>query len=253
MAKPSTNRLSQAYKSQQTQRVLATLDRILNRAPVGNGRVVPSETSLAIHDGRRLDATVMFLDICKFSSRPSWTSEEQELLLRILSLFFTEMIRIVEDFDGFVEKNTGDGLMAYFVARPEHSEPVQQRALSAALTMFSAANSLINPILQASNIERLAFRVCLDHGPITVAKVGAARGFNGILAIGTTANIASKMLDFADPDSILVGTQVLAGIPADWQRRFVRFKTQETGWMYRESGQPYAFWEYTGRWTESSQ
>jgi len=38
-------------------------------------------------------------------------------MLRVLNLFFTEMIRIVEDYGGAVEKNTGDGLMAYFEDR----------------------------------------------------------------------------------------------------------------------------------------
>ena len=32
----------------------------------------------------------------------------------MLSLFFSEMIRVVGDYGGTVEKNTGDGIMAYF-------------------------------------------------------------------------------------------------------------------------------------------
>jgi class 3 adenylate cyclase len=90
----------------------------------------------------------------------------------------------------------------------------------------------------------------MDHGPITVAKVGVARGFNGIVAIGTTANIASKMLAVADQDTILIGTKMLEGIPAAWSREFVKLKTTETGWTYTANGAPYAFWVYTGRWKD---
>jgi adenylate cyclase len=250
MTSPSTDRLTRAYFDRQTSRTLTTLQSIVSRDPVGAGRVVPSAETIAIHEGRRLPATVMFLDICKFSARPAWTEQAQQTLLQILSLFFTEMIRIVEDYSGFVEKNTGDGLMAYFVKEPNDETSAQQRAVSAALTMFSAADRLINPILRASNIAPLDFRICLDHGPITVAKVGAARGFNGMLAIGTVANVASKMLDVADANSMLIGTDVVSGLPAEWQRQYVRLKTLDTGWVYTATGLSYAFWEYTGRWTE---
>lgn len=249
MTSPSTDRLTRAYFDMQTARTLATLNRLARIEPVGAGRVVPDTDDITIHEGRRLDAVVMFLDICKFSGRPAWTEQEQEVLLRVLSLFFTEMIKTIEDYGGVVEKNTGDGLMAYFVRQPEDSVFVHQRALSAALTMFSAAERLINPVIEAAQIERIRFRICMDHGPITVAKVGAARGFNGIVAVGTTANIASKMLAVADPDSILLGSRMLAGLPPSWTREYVRLKTLETGWLYRANDAPYAFWEYTGRWT----
>ena len=78
---------------------------------MGDGRVVPEDESLSIGDGRRLWMSVMFIDICGFSTRAMETVEEQDLMLRILNLYFTEMIRIAEEYDGNVEKNTGDGLL----------------------------------------------------------------------------------------------------------------------------------------------
>ena len=230
-----------------------SLRKIVGRDPVGPGRTIPAPENISIYDGRRFEATVVFLDICKFSERAAWTEGEQETLLRVLSLFFTEMIRVIEDNGGFVEKNTGDGLMAYFVRQSEDAVSVQQRALVTALTMFSAAERLINPILKSANIAELEFRICLDHGPITVAKVGAARGFNGIVAIGTTANIASKMLAIAGPNNLLVGSKVLGGLPVEWVRQFVQLKTAKTGWYYSDTGAPYEFWEYTGRWKDPTE
>lgn len=250
MPSGNTQFFSKAYRDRQVSRTLATLDRIVSHGDVAAGRVIPESEDLSIHAGRRLEATVMFLDISRFSQRPGWTEVEQETLLRILSLFFTEMIRIVEDFGGVVEKNTGDGLMAYFAKGTADIVPVQQRALSAALTMFYAADNLINPILDRANVAKVEFRICMDHGPITVAKVGSARGFNGIVAIGTTANIASKMLDLAEPNSILIGGEMLVGIPPAWSAQWAQLSTQDTGWIYRSNGLPYAFWRYVGRWKE---
>ena len=249
MADPNLSRLTEAYEARQIKRTLDTLNKIVARSPISAGRVVPTAEGVAIYDGRRIDASVMFMDICKFSQRPSWTDAEQQTLLQIIALLFTEMIRIIEDHGGVVEKNTGDGLMAYFVKQSSVDVSAQQRALSAALTMFSAKDRLINPIIQQSGLQTIDFRICMDHGPITVANVGAARGFKGMVAIGATANIASKMLGFADSNEILIGTKLVQGLPSDWVVKWVKLKTSETGWVLRESDAPYSFWNYTGRWS----
>lgn len=243
------NGLTRPYLEKQLTRNISAATQIGKRTEVSTGRVIPSSGDLPIHVGRRLDATVLFLDICKFSTRPAWTETEQENLLRILSLFFSEMIRIVEDYGGVVEKNTGDGLMAYFTRRSNDGVAPQQLAVATALTMFSAAELILNPIIRHAGLEPFDFRVGIDHGPITVAQVGAARGFNGIVAIGATANIACKMLHGADANSVVIGTKVLEGLPIGWQQQYVRFKSNETGWYYTDTGYPYQFWAYTGRWT----
>lgn len=247
MAEPNFNKLSQSYLGQQVARTMASLHRIVGREPVANGRVIPTADGLAIHDGRRLEATVMFMDICRFSDRPAWTEAEQQTLFQTIALLFTEMIRIIEDHGGVVEKNTGDGLMAYFVRNGPTT--AQHQALAAALTMFYAKDRIINQVLIDSALQPIDFRICMDHGPVTIAKVGSARGFNGIVAIGTTANIASKMLSVADANSILVGTKFLTGIPQDWMSLWITYETSDTGWGFRETGSPYAFWRYNGRWT----
>ncbi|MFS2150660.1 adenylate/guanylate cyclase domain-containing protein [Rhizobium sp. Rhizsp42] len=241
-------RLSKTYFERQLARNLAAAKQISERSAVTAGRVIPDATDLPIHAGRRLDAAVMFLDISKFSSRPSSTDAEQENLLRILSLFFTEMIRVIEDYGGYLEKNTGDGLMAYFTKEAGDTVSVQQKAVSAALTMFTAAAEIVNPLIIASNLVPIDFRICIDHGPITVAKVGAARGFNGIVAIGATANIASKMLAVADANTLLLGQSMLSGLPANWLQNWVTLKSADTGWIFTETGKPYGFWQYNGRW-----
>jgi class 3 adenylate cyclase len=248
MTNPSADVLTSAYFGKQAQRVRTSLDQIVSRAKPVDGRTIPSADSLPINDARRIEATVLFLDICSFSKRASETAEEQTVLVRILALFFTEMVRIIEDHGGTVEKNTGDGLMAYFMASGGDATSSQQQAVACALTMFSATTSLINPILEKSSLEPLKFRVCLDHGNITVARIGAAKRFNSFVAVGTTANIACKMLSFADDNSILIGNSLLEGLPTAWQEQFVKLKTYDSGWIFRATGSPYPFWEYIGRW-----
>jgi adenylate cyclase len=248
MAIPSNELLTKAYHDAQRSRILSNRDRIVELGDaVANGRVIPNTADLEINTGRRLNATVLFLDISKFSLRPAESVEEQDMLLRILNLFFSEMVHIVENYGGVIEKNTGDGLMAYFVPDESRNGDVRQRAVAAAMTMFHAVERFINPILGHTPTAPLSFRVCLDHGWITVARVGAARRFNNIVAVGTTANIACKMLSRAEIDTILLGDNVLPGLPKEWSR-YVTLKDANTGWKWRNTNSPYRFWEFSGRW-----
>lgn len=242
------NAFEQQYNQTQLDRIKASLEQI-RQAESSPGRVIPDQETLVLGDGRRLSMAIMFLDICGFSSRPIETEEEQSLMMKALNFFFTEMVRIAEDYGGTVEKNTGDGLMAYFEDNGgEPSTKGSQRAVACGLTMFRATNNFLNPVLKQSNVQEIQFRIAIDHGYITIAKLGAARRFNSIVAIGTTANVANKMLRFAGPSEMVIGDTVKKELPASWHQYALQIN-ESSGWVYRSSGQPYPFYKYTGRWT----
>jgi adenylate cyclase len=241
--------LDAACWATQRDRVEQLRQKISGRPIVGEGRVVPEDDSLAIGDGRRLWMAVMFIDICGFSSRGMETIEEQDLMLRVLNLYFSEMIKIAEEYGGNVEKNTGDGLLVYFndnEGTPPESGP--KRAVACALTMFAATKNLINPIVIASGSKEIEFRVSIDYGAVTIARIGSARRFNANAAIGTTANFASKMLTFAKAGEIVIGESARAKLPIDWQIRWTVAVPEPSGWTYRRDNSPYILYRYFGRW-----
>lgn len=241
--------LQDSYWRSQCERVEQLRQKICVRPKIGDGRSVPDDEALSLGDGRRLSMAVMFLDICGFSSREMETIEEQDLMLRVLNLFFSEMIRIVEEYGGNVEKNTGDGLMVYFNdgegTPPENGT---KRGVASALTMFEANNYLIKPILRATPTKEIEFRISIDYGSVTVARLGPPRRFNANVAIGATANFASKMLRHAGPGEIVLGEGAKNQLPGDWQVLWTERMLVETGWVYRLSGQPYPLYKYKGRW-----
>lgn len=241
--------LDATYWTAQKERVEQLREKISGRPAVGDGRLVPDDESLSIGNGRRLWMAVMFIDICGFSSRGMETVEEQDLMLRMLNLYFTEMIRIAEEYGGNVEKNTGDGLLVYFndgEGTPPESGP--KRAVACALTMFAATEHLINPIIKASNAKPIEFRASIDYGAVTIARIGAPRRFNANTAIGTTANFASKMLGLANPGEIVIGESAKTKLPIDWQRQWTTRVPEPTGWTYRNDSSPYLLYRYSGRW-----
>lgn len=244
-----STQLTQAYRQAQVERLKVALMRLSNRPRVATtGRVVPVGSDLALGTGRRLRMAVMFLDLSGFSEWPAESDGEQERLLRIFDLFFTEMIRVAEDYGGTVEKNTGDGLMTYF--EDSGGEPVESgtlRAVACALTMMDTTKQLINPVLRLFGAQEIEFRVGIDSGAVTVGRIGAAKRFGSLVAIGTTANLACKMLDVARAGEILIGANAFLDLPLSWQA-WCQLRTIHTGWRYRLTGLPYPFYQYCGRW-----
>lgn len=243
--------LTRKYWSTQQERVEQLRAKIEARPMVGDGRKLPEDDSLAIGDGRRLSMAIMFIDICRFSSRNLETQQEQGLMLKVLNLFFTEMIRICEEYGGKVEKNTGDGLMVYF--KDNDGDPPEngsKRAISCALTMLVANEYLLSPILINSGVEPFKFRTSIDHGNVTIANIGAPRRYSSNAAIGSTANFSSKMLKKAGPNEIVIGANARAELPVYWQHAFTTPCLEPTGWNYTSSGAEYKLYKYIGRWTK---
>jgi adenylate cyclase len=242
--------LDTSYWAAQKDRIEQLRKNIASRPKIGDGRVVPEDESLSIGDGRRLSMAVMYLDICEFSSRGMATLEDQDLMLRVLNLYFTEMIRIAEEYGGNVEKNTGDGLLIYFndgEGMPTELGP--KRAVACALTMFATTKHLINPIVVVSGVKQIDFRISIDYGQVTIARIGAPKRFNANTAIGNTANFASKMLRFAKAGEIVLGESAKHCLPFDWQIRWTTPVVEPTGWLNIEDNSPYILYRYIGRWS----
>lgn len=242
--------IERGYWEAQIQRIRNLRDKIISRGTVlTSGRIIPEGPDLTLGEGRRLKMAVMFLDISGFSSRDMETELEQNTMLSAMNLFFSEMIKIAEDYGGTVEKNTGDGIMAYFEDYTDNIlEGGCKRAIACALTMFAANEKLISPILIGSNIFPFNFRISINYGWVTIANLGAPRRFNAYVAIGTTANVAAKMLQKASAGEIIIGESVRNALPIEWQIKYTLIQLEPSGWVYKFSLIPYNLYKYTGRW-----
>ena len=240
--------LESNYWAEQTARVDRLVGQVRQGDQVAAGRLVPEREDLVIGTGRRLRTAVLFLDVSGFSALPSESVEEQDLLLRALNVFFSEMVRVAEDYGGTVEKNTGDGLMAYF---PDEAAPATNgatRAVAAALTMQTANQLLISPHFRASGLRPFDFRIGIDTGFVTIARLGAPKRYNSAAAIGATANPACKLLALGGANDLLLGDNAKRDLPFGWQVEWATALGLATGWTFRQSGQSYPAWRFTGRW-----
>lgn len=218
------------------------------RNALKEGRVIPDEEDLEIGKGRSLDLAVLFLDICSFSTWPQGGPADQNVILSIFNIFMAEMMRIAEDYGGVVEKNTGDGLMAYFGG--EGALPAAdacKSAVGAAITMHYISKNMLNPALKRDGFREVDFRVGVDYGPVTIAVVGGKRRFKSCVAIGSTAIIANRILDDCGANQVVVGKMVADNLPVGWKEHCLLLKT-ETGWVQGTQNNHYPFYTYDGRW-----
>lgn len=207
------------------------------------GRVIPDEEQLAIGEAKHFDRmAILFLDICGFSNIPNWTTFEQKGVLKILNLFMGEMLAIVRDFNGTFEKNTGDGLMAYFGEGASTDEEAVRPAVEAAVMMHFINDTWIKLFLNDDKQPPIAFRIGIDVGPITIARVAIHGGSHGgIVAIGTTANVACKLMKQIPNGGICIGEKTYKSLPNRWAQS-CKPVDQPTGFVYIGTGVQYPAW-----------
>jgi adenylate cyclase len=207
---------------------------------------MPDREDITIGSGKRFELAILFLDLVGFSARSNWTQQEQNTTLGIMNVLMAEMLSIVNDFGGTYEKNTGDGLMAYF---GESGSTVAERvkpAVEAAAVMHFFNDHVMTPWLESQNIEPLRFRIGIDHGPVTIARVGIRGEKSSRVAIGTSANIASKLMNRIPNGGICIGDTVYRSLPNNWGLT-CRQCDEASGFVYVANQVPYPAWELNHR------
>ena len=212
------------------------LDEIL---PITLGRVVPDDEDLMIGDARRLKLAVLFLDICGFSKIDSEEDKDQDRVLKLLNLFMAEMLYVVREHGGTFEKNTGDGLMAYFGGGASDST---LQAVEAAVTMHHYNDRVISPRLRSHGLEEVRFRVGVETGRVTVANVGVRGDHHSLVALGNTANIACRLMELIPDGGIALGDITRKLLPEDWKGQTAAIGSVP-GYVFRDTTTPYPAWE----------
>jgi class 3 adenylate cyclase len=208
--------------------------------PVPPGRVVPDYEDLIIGGARRLQLAVLFLDICGFSRIASYDGDEQDRVLKLLNLFMAEMLRVVKSHDGTFEKNTGDGLMAYFGEAP--LSECAQRAVDAAVTMHCYNDQVISPRLKAHGLPEVKFRVGIETGLVTIANVGVRGDHHSLVAVGNVPNIACKLMKLIPEGGIVLGNAARDFLSDAWKRETASIAPLD-GYVMHETNIPYPAWE----------
>lgn len=145
--------------------------------------------------GERRDIAVLFLDLEGFTSLSE--KLDHEAVHNITSGIMDALVDVTQRFGGYVDKIEGDRIMVLFGAR-QAGENDSSRAVSSGFMMLETIVAA-NDILSDSGISITA-RIGINSGPVTVAPDSIGH----LTAMGRTVNLASRMEEAAQANTILV-------------------------------------------------
>lgn len=157
------------------------------------------QTAEGLKPGERRDAAVLFLDLAGFTKLSGGLDHEtvHELARSIMN----ELVLTAQDYRGYVDKIEGDRIMVLFGA-VSSGENDSRTAVLCGFRMLDVLR-VAREVLKESGME-LGARIGISSGPLTVAPDAIGH----LTAMGNTVNIASRMEELAELDSILVTDRV---------------------------------------------
>ena len=138
--------------------------------------ILQEGTSLS---GEEVEVTVMFVDVRDFTAFAERTPPEK--VVAAVNGLFEQIVPIIHDHGGRVDKFVGDGLLAVFGA-PRRQKDHAGEALAAALEI----------VRELDSPEGLKLGIGLNSGPVIAGNVGGA-GRLEFSVIGDAVNVAARV------------------------------------------------------------
>lgn len=223
-----------------------------SESDISKARILPSSDNFSLAEAKTVKAAALFFDLRGFTQRIHSDDLSARLDgLAVINAVIPVVSRIIYGVRGYIEKNTGDGVMGIIGVEESDSDAVKN-AMLAAIRIFAALKQVINPELQSHGIAPTDARIGIDYGQLLLARVGLPTGKasmdrNFITAVGATANIACKIQQQAGTNEIWLGDSLKIHAPQEWLHMFHEVSIPNWPWVWTPSGDPYRVWKFSGR------
>ena len=161
------------------------------------------ESMLASH---RREITVLFCDLRGFTAFAEKADPEE--VMRLLREYHGTVGALISQYEGTLERFTGDGLMVFFNDPLPCPDPAA-RAVRMAIAMRDAVQRLLED--WRSRGHTLGFGTGIDLGYATVGRIGFEGRFD-YAAIGTVTNLSARLCQEASDGQILVSQRIHAEV-----------------------------------------
>jgi len=149
--------------------------------------------------GDKRPVVVLFSDIRGFTPLSEQLTPDQ--IANLLTDYFTEMVEIVFEHGGTLDKFIGDAIMALWgapIARPDDAD----RAVRAAIGMQRRLADL-NREWQERGQQEIAIGIGINGGEVFAGNIGSHRRLE-YTVLGDAVNVASRLCSQAGPGEILI-------------------------------------------------
>jgi adenylate cyclase len=157
--------------------------------------------------GSRRRVAVLFADIRGFTALSEQMAPDE--IAKLLTEYFTEMVDVVFEHGGILDKFMGDALMALWGA-PVSREDDADRAMRAAIAMQQALQQLNADWIRQGR-RTLSIGIGISLGDVFAGNIGSVRRLE-YTVIGDAVNIASRLCSEAGPGDILVTEPLYAAL-----------------------------------------
>jgi len=142
---------------------------------------------------------VLFLDICSFTKLSE--NLPPEAVGALLNDFFSLAVQVIYKHNGMVDKFIGDAVMAVFgLTTPRYRVSVD--AVDAALDLQLASQQLMRK-WEKEGRTTFRVRIGINTGEVIAGNIGSQDRMD-YTVIGDTVNVASRMVDQAAPNEVVV-------------------------------------------------
>src|SRR5215207_3746540 len=149
--------------------------------------------------GERRPITILFSDIRGFTSMAE--SMGPDAIARLLTEYFSEMVEIIFEHGGTLDKFVGDAIMALWGTPIAHADD-PDRALRAAVAMQRGVARLNEQWALAGRPE-IGVGIGINYGEVFAGNIGSHRRLE-YTVIGDAVNVANRLCSEAAPGEILV-------------------------------------------------
>jgi adenylate cyclase len=153
--------------------------------------------------GERRPITILFSDIRGFTSMAE--SMGPDAIAQLLTEYFSEMVEIIFEHGGTLDKFVGDAIMALWGAPIAHTDD-PDRALRAAVAMQRGIAKLNQRWISAGRPE-IGVGIGINFGEVFAGNIGSHRRLE-YTVIGDAVNVAHRLCSEAGPGEILVSEAV---------------------------------------------
>jgi class 3 adenylate cyclase/predicted ATPase len=153
-------------------------------------------------DGERRQLTMMFCDLVGSTELSARLDPEE--VREIMRAYQDICAGMVARFDGYLAKFLGDGVLAYF-GYPRAHEDAAERAVRAARAVIDGVTGL-----EPRAGHRLSVRIGIATGIVVVGRLDAAGSASELSAIGDAPNIAARLQNLAESNTIVIAESTRA-------------------------------------------